>query len=84
MNNVFNNQDIRGIILSKKKQLIDEEVLLELLLNESHFRYKIMLAELKKTIEEIKRLKKLCVMSSVINMKILTALQPLLMKMIVN
>jgi len=84
MNNVFKNQDIRGIILSKKKQMIDEEVLLELLLNESHFRHKIMLAELKKTIEEIKRLKKLCVMSSVINMKILTALQPLLMKMIVN
>jgi len=51
MNNVFNNQDIRGIILSKKKQLIDEEVLLELLLNESHFRHKIMLEEIKYHIE---------------------------------
>jgi len=53
MNNVFKNQDIRGIILSKKKQMIDEEVLLELLLNESHFRHKIMLAELKERINEI-------------------------------
>jgi hypothetical protein len=53
MNNIFKNQDIRGIILSKKKKLIDEEVLLELLLNETQFRHKIMLAELKNTIEEI-------------------------------
>ena len=52
MNNIFKNQDIRGIILSKKKKLIDEEVLLELLLNESDFRHKIMLAELKKTIAD--------------------------------
>jgi len=51
MNNVFKNQDIRGIILSKKKQMIDEEVLLELLLNETHFRYKIMLEEIKYHIE---------------------------------
>jgi hypothetical protein len=51
MNNIFKNQDIRGIILSKKKQMNDEEVLLELLLNESHFRHKIMLAEIKYHIE---------------------------------
>jgi len=53
MNNVFKNQDIRGIILSKKKQMIDEEVFLELLLNETHFRHKIMLEEIKYHIVEV-------------------------------